>query len=138
MGLTPIEDHNDGGEQSADSETPPGVFQQVRTALSGLVGRVADGLWGLLGSPNGRGFDHRSDGRSEREHVSDATAIKPGGQARLESGTDTRQEQPTEATPAHRRELDVEGRLQDGTLRVYDPDSQDAYVSSDVYERIER
>lgn len=146
MGLTPIEDGSDAGEEGARGEGALGVRQRLRAAVSRLFGGVRDRVRALL-SPGEddlsavstrRERGDRSAGRSgiQREEA----AIRPSGQARLESGHGNQQlpARRTDGAPVHRRELRVEARLRGGTLRVYDPDRENAYITSDVYKRVER
>jgi hypothetical protein len=146
MGLTPIEGGSDAGDGTPRGEDARDVQQRLRAAVSHLVGGVFERVSVLLPSgkddrgavpPNRGSRDRpaRRDGIQREEAV-----IRPSGQARLESGRGKQQlpARRTDGTPAHRRELRAEARLGGDTLRVYDPDSEDAYITSDIYERIER
>lgn len=146
MGLTPIEDRSDAGDERPRRENARGVRQRLRAAASYLLGGVLGRVRTLL-SPgeDDRGVDSPKRGRGDRTARGsgiqrEEAAIRPSGQVRLESGH-SKQQLParrTDGTPVHRRELQIEARLRGGTLRVYDPDCEDAYITSNIYKRVER
>lgn len=139
MGLTPIEDRSDGGEKPPRGEATPGVSERLRRAAATLIGSVFGGLGELLAPSHravrevSRGGSTSADGPGTRE-----AAIRPSGQARLESGTDRQlPAAPREAGDSERR-CGVEAQVRGDTLRIHEPDSPGAYIISDVYERVER
>jgi len=146
MGLTPIEDRSDAGDGTPRGDDTRGVRQRLRAAVSHLVGDVLGRISALLpASEDDRGAVSPNRGRGDRSTRNDGiqreeAAIRPSGQARLESGRGKQQlpARRTDKTPVHRRKLQAEARRRGDTLRVYDPDREDAYITSDVYERVER
>jgi hypothetical protein len=137
MSLTPIEgDNGDRGGAERDHDTP-GVRQRVRRAVSTLLGRAAEHLRAAV-----RGAaDTGESGSDDRSGGDAAAAIRPGAQARLESGRDgTRGGQ--DATPelpiVAGTDRPVEATVDGDSLRIHRPDNREAYISSDVYQRVRR
>ena len=145
MGLTPIESRSDEESEPRGGQDSPGVRQRVWRTVARLVADALDGLGALLFPATGQSDytvrgkrDRRPQQKRKSRERREATAIRRSGQARLESGAGQSRESIADDEPAHRRDLRIEAQVRGDTLRVYDPDSDDAYITSDSYERVER
>lgn len=138
MGLTPIEDRSDTGAERPREEGTPGVSQRVRSAVTRLIGGVFEGL-GKLFSPDGSAGEP-ARGRTETNRRESAdTALRKSGQARLESRSDRQlPEYPPNRKRDETQDGQIEARVRDDTLCLYDSGCRDAYITSDVYERVKR
>jgi hypothetical protein len=129
------------GEDGEPRDTPeerdtPGVRWRLYRAVAGVLSGLASRLWthfGGTGDPGG--------GDCGRQRTTEnPTAIRTSGQARLESGPEESRgdEDRPELPVVAGEQQSVEATVQGDTLRIHRPDSVEAYIESDVYERVER
>jgi hypothetical protein len=138
MSFTPIEGETGTGEQTPDESATPGVRRLLYRAASGLVSGVLDRLPGPF--PRGESGDVTDD-HPGQDPPRRETTIQPSGQARLEGEREEAQlvaDTPPDPPVVVNQETPVEATVDDDTLRLHQPDSTEAYITSDVYRRIER
>ncbi len=136
MGHTLIEDRGDGGSNPSRGRDGRGVRQRLLGAVSVLAARLLGAVAGVFVPPGRRAHaTPQHDGDTERDQPRGAVAIRPSGQARLESGPAG--PRPDRST-GRGEEPEIAARVRGERLRVYDTDNDEAYVTSDVYERVER
>jgi hypothetical protein len=136
MSLTPVEGDNGGQRDAPDEPDTPGLRRRLRRAVAGILSDLAGRLSVPLGGSDESGW--ADSGR--RQTTGSTTAIRTGGQARLESGRERggNDEHRTELPVLAGEEQSVEATVEGDTLRIHRPDSGEAYIESDVYERVER
>lgn len=136
MGPTPIDDRGEERVDPSRVRDGQGVRRRLWGAVSRLAARLFKTVGGVVASRGKRtqvsaGEAEGANGNRARE----AVAIRPSGQARLESGpTDPGSDRSSDSE----REPQVAARVRGGRLRVYHPENEDAYITSDVYERVKR
>lgn len=136
MGPTLTEGRTDERSNPSRERGGRGVRQRLRGAVSRLVGHLLDAVAEVF-VPAGQHACERTrcDGGTKRAQSREMVAIRPSGQARLESG-------PTGPCPDrstdHEDEPEVAARATGEKLRVYETENDDAYITSDVYKRLKR
>ena len=136
MGLTPIEDRSDRDESTSRGQENPGVRQRLRSVVSGLL----RGISSLLGgsetdtSPPDGAESRRPAQQGDSPEAEAALPARTNDLGRAGSELD----RSPERLPTRRREFQLEAQIRGDTLYVYDPDCQEAYISSEAYERVER
>lgn len=127
MSITPIEEAGDNREPSRDER--PGVRGRLRTWLASVGQRLR-----AVVTPTVR------ESTTDEEETEQSGAIRVGGQRRL-TGASGQSTDETDPPPARGNlpgsaEVDVEEN--DGTLRVYNPEHEGAFIASDTWEDIEQ
>lgn len=139
MSTTPVEGDGSEGESGPASRDVRG---RLRAFVRSVSRRIRRGLRTLLGGGATDGVQEASE--SDRSTAGTGTAIRVGGQRRLEgdraappavSRADGGEPRP--AVPP-RRETSVEGQIDGGRFRVYDAERSEAYVESDYWEQIRK
>lgn len=136
MGHTLIE-----GETGEESNSPrerdgAGVSRRVWRVVCSLAARLLAAVAGVVvpaAQPTGGRTQY--DRSTERPRSRDAVAIRPSGQARLESGPAS---PPSDQSTDHESNPEIAARIRGGKLRVYNTENDEAYIDSDVHERIQR
>jgi len=130
MSITPIEEGGDHGhDEPSEASQSSGVRNVVGAVLAGFkragrrfVARLRD----PFGVAPGAGYARRG------------SQLRVSGQRRLtaarESGTENGRDEPRALPDGTTAEAEKE----DDSLRVYDPDRSEAYISSDTWETVER
>lgn len=136
MGPTLTEGRTDEGSDPSRERDGQGVRQRLVGAVTFLAARLLGAVARALVPAEQRGREkQRSGGGAKRNQSRKAVAIRPSGQARLESGpTGPRSARTTD----HENEPQIAARVRGERLRIYDTEEDDAYITSDVYERVER
>jgi len=134
MSLTSIEEGDEPTDGAPPDGSASGVLGRLCVTLRAVVGRVASALGERSDGQASRASESRREGDSEASDV----AIRPAGQACLDGGDVSRQLPQQVRSPRDDSEQQVEAVESDGRLRLQRADHSDTYVSSDVYERIER
>jgi len=132
MSLIPLEDP-DEPQEVATTDGPVSLQERVRALLAGVGSRVGSLAAVFLPDRDGIPDDGRQ-GPGTSGSVSDSDP---------ESGSDSDPESREASAPLPARvdggnHASVESSLVAGRLRIRDTDDPDAYVSSDVYERVEQ
>ncbi|MEF8979558.1 MAG: hypothetical protein V5A39_11920 [Haloarculaceae archaeon] len=134
MSLSPIERQGESGAGARD-----GRGRGVREWLARLVSRVADRVRGCLTNAAQKADDSAG---TQPDSGHEAAELRPRqrDRATLESGPEVRQLPATAsaelpAGPDHWGA--TEATLEGDSLRIHRPDSREAYIVSDVYERVE-
>ena len=136
MAPTLVEDRADGRSDLSGERERRGMRQRLWGTVSRLAERFRDAVAGAFTTAGGRAHERtQCDGGTRSTRPRDAVAIRPSRQARLESG-------PADPVPDrsrdHEDEPEVAARMTGERLLVYDTGNADAYVTSDVYERVTR
>ena len=136
MGPTLIEDRTDERSDPSLKREPRGVRQRLWGAVTRFAEQFSDAVARVFAPARTRASERtRRGGDTKRTGSRDAVAIRPSGQARLEGGPAG----PRTARSRNREEEpETAARITDEHLRVYDTENADAYVTSDVYERVTR
>ncbi len=134
MSLSPIERQGESGAGARD-----GRGRGVREWLARLVSRVADRVRGCLTNAAQKADDSAG---TQPDSGHEAAELRPRqrDRATLESGPKVHQlpatpsaELPTRPDP----EAAIEATLEGDRLRIHQPGKREAYIVSDVYERVE-
>jgi hypothetical protein len=109
----------------------------ARKRLRALAARVADSLRTAVGKlrPSDGSVQTTTVDRQENEQPSGSIQVR--GQRQLEGKRRQRKTAQLHSSGADDNR-EVEASLEGDRLRIQESDSSDAYISSDVYERIER
>lgn len=136
MGPTLTEGRTDEGSDPSRERDGQGVRQRLVGAVTLLAARLLSAVAGAFRpAEQGAREKQRSGGGTKGDQSREAVAIRPSGQARLESGPAG----PRSArTTDHENEPQIAARVRGDRLRIYDTEEDDAYITSDIYERVER
>jgi hypothetical protein len=135
MGPTLTEGRTDGRSDPSRERDGRGVRRRLWGAVSRLAEYLVDAVAGVFVAAGGPVRGNSEDRGAKKERSPDAVATRPSGQARLESGPAVpRLDQSTDSG----NEPEVAARVRGQRLRVYDSENSDAYIASDVYERVKR
>jgi hypothetical protein len=135
MSLSPIERQGESGAGARD-----GRGRGVREWLARLVSRVADRVRGCLTNAATDDGVAPASTHSDRSQETGNTQSPQGGRASLESGPTGRQLPATPSAELPTRpdhEAVIEATLEGDRLRIHQPGKREAYIVSDVYERVE-
>lgn len=134
MGLTPIEDREESRDRGPTADGPSGVRPRLRALATRLVDAVWDTIGGLLPGRGTSGGDATRGGGAD----GNCRAIRTSGERQLEG----RRRRQTPQLPRGRNDAQTgeqwHATMVGDRLRIQDSDRPDAYISSDVYERVER
>jgi hypothetical protein len=129
MSITPVEEDEEGRNREAARQERPGVRARVRSWLGALCRRVS------------RLFRPTEDG--ERTESTRSGEIRVAGQQRLAANRESTADSDTGSTPPPARgtlpgSTGVDTKQEGQTLRVYDPEHEEAFISSDTWTDIEQ